>query len=85
MDMQKIDGLMDEIRRVSMQMNNAYDEYDLCDNDMTDYCIFKIKSLESKYKALSRRLKNNVFPGQGMLDKQMPKTLWEKIVDKVKE
>lgn len=67
MDMKYIDELMWEIKKCRDELHDAHLEYDIADEDMIDYVTFKIKALNAKYEALSRRLKNHVYPKE-MLD-----------------
>ena len=62
MDMKYIDELMWEIKKCRDELHDAHLEYDIADEDMIDYVTFKIKALNAKYEALSRRLKNHVYP-----------------------
>ena len=68
MDMKYIDELMWEIKECRREMQDAHLEYDIADEDMIDYVTYKIKALNAKYEALSRRLKNHVYPKE-MLDR----------------
>lgn len=68
MDMNYIDELMWEIKKCRQEMQDAHLEYDIADEDMIDYVTYKIKALNSKYEALTRRLKNHVYPKE-MLDR----------------
>ena len=68
MDMKYIDDLMWEIKKCRDELHDAHLEFDIADEDMIDYVSFKIKSLNAKYEALSRRLKNHVYPKE-MLDR----------------
>lgn len=61
-DMKEIDNLMEQIKRVQKELNTAHMEYDIADRDMLDSVAYKIKSLNCKYEALNRRLRNCVFP-----------------------
>lgn len=62
MDMKYIDELMWEIKKCRDELHDAHLEFDIADEDMIDYVSFKIKALNAKYEALSRRLKNHVYP-----------------------
>lgn len=62
MDMKYIDDLMWEIKKCREELHDAHLEYDIADEDMIDYVTYKIKALNAKYEALSRRLKNHVYP-----------------------
>ena len=68
MDMKYIDELMWEIKKCRDELHDAHLEYDIADEDVVDYVTFKIKALNAKYEALSRRLKNHVYPKE-MLDR----------------
>ena len=84
MDMKYIDDLMWEIKKCREELHDAHLEYDIADEDMIDYVSFKIKSLNAKYEALSRRLKNHVYPKE-MLDRieveQSKKNKFKKILE----
>ena len=84
MDMKYIDELMWEIKKCRDEQHDAHLEYDIADEDMVDYVSFKIKSLNCKYEALSRRLKNHVYPKE-MLDRieaeKNKKSKFDKILD----
>lgn len=62
MEMKEVDKLMEQIRKTQEELDLAHKEYDIADRDMLDSIAYKIKSLTCKYEALSRRLKNQVFP-----------------------
>lgn len=62
MEMKEVDKLMEQIRKTQEELDLAHKEYDIADRDMLDSVAYKIKSLTCKYEALSRRLKNQVFP-----------------------
>ena len=62
MDMNYVDELMWEIKKCKRELQDAHLEYDIADEDMIDSISYKIKSLTSRYEALSRRLKKEVFP-----------------------
>ena len=84
MDMKYIDELMWEIKKCRDELHDAHLEYDIADEDMVDYVTFKIKALNAKYEALSRRLKNHVYPKE-MLDRieveKKKKSKFDKILD----
>ena len=84
MDMKYIDELMWEIKKCRDELHDAHLEYDVADEDMVDYVTFKIKALNAKYEALSRRLKNHVYPKE-MLDRieaeKNKKSKFDKILD----
>lgn len=65
MEMKEVDNLMEQIRKTQEELDLAHKEYDIADRDMLDSIAYKIKSLTCKYEALSRRLKNQVFPKEG--------------------
>lgn len=62
MEMKEVDELMEQIRKTRWELRQAHLEYDIADSDMLDSVAYKIKSLNCRYEALSRRLKNHVFP-----------------------
>lgn len=64
MDMKEVDNLMEQIKQVQRELDIAHMEYDMADNDMLDSVAYKIKSLNCKHEALSRRLKQCVFPSK---------------------
>ena len=79
MDMKYIDELMWEIKKCRRELQDAHLEYDIADADMLDSIAYKIKYLTSRYEALSRRLKNEVFPKTGTHPKKSIKSTLEKM------
>ena len=82
MDMKYIDELMWEIKKCRNELHDAHLEYDIADEDMIDYVTFKIKALNAKYEALSRRLKNHVYPKE-MLERIEADKKKKKIKDRI--
>jgi protein subunit release factor A len=79
MDMKYIDELMWEIKKCRRELQDAHLEYDIADEDMLDSIAYKIKYLSSRYEALSRRLKNEVFPKEETRSKKGIKSTLEKM------
>ena len=79
MDMKYIDELMWEIKKCRRELQDAHLEYDIADADMLDSIAYKIKYLTSRYEALSRRLKNEVFPKTETHPKKGIKSTLEKM------
>lgn len=82
MDMKYIDELMWEIKKCRDELHDAHLEYDIADEDMVDYVSFKIKALNCKYEALSRRLKNHVYPKE-MLERIEKENKKKNLIDRI--
>ena len=79
MDMKYVDEIMWEIKKCRKDLQDAHLEYDIADEDMLDSIAYKIKYLTSRYEALSRRLKNEVFPKKEIHQSKGIKPILKKI------